>query len=444
MRLYKGIIERSAADQAAVLAEVGHAEVEGLAFRKPQAWSIDDDKRAAALLWTSTTIRTILDSEPAANSPAVARSASAEAPYALSAFFRQFRWATVETLRTADQPGVKLDELDLTADDTAASAVLPGLMQVLAVQRPTYRQELIRQLRTQTADDDPATAALVRLALFDADAEVRRTAVQALHTQPSGKVGQLLLEAYRYPWHIIAERATEAIIELDRVDLLPALVEMLGEPDPTAPYYLTAEKKQLAVREVVKLNHNRNCLACHAPVGPSTSARDPVGLQVRVPAPDQALPPISSRAYYASGANGLPAIRANQIYLRQDFSRMDKVDAPGEWPEMQRFDYLVRTRMLTFAEARDWRPDAEERGAPSLTHRALLVALTRLTSTYAGNEPDLWQTLLRDQAAAKRRAQARPCNNPFADARHTDFGVPRCPRSSAPRLASKPPATSRS
>ena len=404
--LFKGIADRyGQADHATVLAEVGHAAVEGLAFRQPPKWTIDDDKRAAALNWTSTTIRTILDSEPAANLPAVARSASTERPYALTAFFRQFRWATVEALRTADQPGFKLEELDLFAEDTAASAVLPGLMQVLSVQRPAYRQELVRQLRTQTADDDPATAALVRLALFDADPEVRREAVQALHTQPAGKVGQLLLEAYRYPWHIIAERATEAIIELDRVDLLPALAEMLSDPDPTAPFSPAADKKQLAVREVVKLNHNRNCLACHAPVGRSTSSRDPIGLQIRVPAPDQALPPISSRAYYNSGVGGVPAIRANHIYLRQDFSRMDRVEAPGEWPEMQRFDYLVRTRTITPAEARAWTPAAEERGAPSMTHRAVLVALTRLTSIYAGNEPDLWQALFRDQPAAKRRVR---------------------------------------
>jgi hypothetical protein len=386
-------------NQTSVLANFGHAEIEGLPFRKRHAWTIDDDKRAATLNWTSATIRALLDGEPAPNAAAFVRSAAG--PYSLSAFFQEFKWSRIDALRAAEQKGVKLDEFDLSADDTAASAVLPGLMQILAVQAPMYRHELIRQLRTQTVDDDAATTALVRLALFDADAEVRQAAVKSLVRQPADKVGKQLMEAYRYPWHIIAERATEAIIELDRVDLLPALVAVLDEPDPTAPFYTTAEKKQLAVREVVKLNHNRNCFTCHAPFMGATS-REPVGLQIRVPAPDEALPPISSRVYYNTGAGGFPAIQANHVLLRQDFSRMDHVDAPGDWPDTQRYDYLVRTRKITPAEAGAWKPAGEERGAPSLTHRAVLVALTRLTSVYAGEHAGHWKVVLQAQAAERQ------------------------------------------
>ena len=99
------------------------------------------------------------------------------------------------------------------------------------------------------------------------------------------------------------------------------------------------------MREVVRVNHLRNCLLCHAP---ATTATDPVrGL---VPSPGQPLPPPFSVPYY-EGQIGL-FVRADVTYLRQDFSVPQPVAKPGNWPVHQRYDYLVRTRYPTDEELR--------------------------------------------------------------------------------------------
>ncbi len=98
-----------------------------------------------------------------------------------------------------------------------------------------------------------------------------------------------------------------------------------------------------AVREVVRVNHLRNCLLCHAP---ATGRIGPVpGL---VPSPEQPLPSPFSAAYY-SGSSGT-FVRADVTYLRQDFSVPQPVARPGNWPTYQRYDYLVRTRYPTREE----------------------------------------------------------------------------------------------
>ena len=46
-------------------------------------------------------------------------------------------------------------------------------------------------------------------------------------------------------------------------------------------------------------------------------------------------------------------VRTDMNYLRQDFSVMMKVENAKPWPEMQRFDFFVRTREVSLAEAED-------------------------------------------------------------------------------------------
>src|SRR5205814_1822941 len=99
----------------------------------------------------------------------------------------------------------------------------------------------------------------------------------------------------------------------------------------------------LVVRELVRVNHLRNCLLCHAP---STSK---LGLvQGPVPVPGEPLPP-SARVYYTD-PNAAALVRADVTYLKQDFSVMQPVTNHGTWPRLQRYDYLVRVRLLTPAE----------------------------------------------------------------------------------------------
>src|SRR5262249_21165291 len=40
-------------------------------------------------------------------------------------------------------------------------------------------------------------------------------------------------------------------------------------------------------------------------------------------------------------------VRADATYLRQDFSLMQPVKDAAPWPDMQRFDFLVRERVVT-------------------------------------------------------------------------------------------------
>ncbi len=54
--------------------------------------------------------------------------------------------------------------------------------------------------------------------------------------------------------------------------------------------------------------------------------------------------------YYSPSAPDI-VVRADATYPRQDFSMLLKVADAEPWPEMQRFDYLVRTRVPTESEA---------------------------------------------------------------------------------------------
>src|SRR5207302_7066026 len=102
-------------------------------------------------------------------------------------------------------------------------------------------------------------------------------------------------------------------------DLVPHLIEVLAEPDPSEPFQKEEDGKTVwAVRELVKINHHRNCLLCHAPADPGPLRGTPVGL---VPSPVEPMPPSRSTAYYAE-RNGSTLARADITYLRQDFSLM--------------------------------------------------------------------------------------------------------------------------
>src|SRR4029077_9167582 len=86
----------------------------------------------------------------------------------------------------------------------------------------------------------------------------------------------------------VAKRATEAMAKLERADLVPELVSFLEEPDPRAPVMKEVNNKTIpVVREVVRINHHRNCVLCHSPAVPGE-----VPAQVttaEVPRPDQPL-----------------------------------------------------------------------------------------------------------------------------------------------------------
>ena len=94
-----------------------------------------------------------------------------------------------------------------------------------------------------------------------------------------------LLDGIRYPLAAVANQAAQALVALKRTEVVPQLAKMLAEPDPSVPI-LDGAKKQFVVREVVRVNHFRNCLLCHAPSMDLGDGR----LRAPIPVPGQPLP----------------------------------------------------------------------------------------------------------------------------------------------------------
>src|SRR5262249_15298183 len=156
------------------------------------------------------------------------------------------------------------------------------------------------------------------------------------------------------------------------------------------------EKKKLpVVREMVRVNHHRSCLMCHAPGNKETVSPDT--LTAQVPVPGEPLP-TPSQGY----ANSVPdlLVRVDVTYLRQDFSLMQAVEDANPWPEMQRFDFLVRTRVLTEEEAQTYQAklDKREPGQLSPYNRAVLTALRDLTGKDVEPTGKAWRKLLEKSA----------------------------------------------
>src|SRR5207245_10994561 len=93
-------------------------------------------------------------------------------------------------------------------------------------------------------------------------------------------------------------------------------------------------------------------------------------------------------------------------YLRQDFSMFQAVADANPWPEMQRFDFLVRTRVLTEKEADTYQEKLRnlEPGRLSPYHRAALAAIRELTGRDREPTADAWRRLLKLPAKQPRVA----------------------------------------
>ncbi len=158
-------------------------------------------------------------------------------------------------------------------------------------------------------------------------------------------------------------------------------------------------KEVRVVHELVRINHFRNCMLCHAP---GNTENTPEGvLKAAVPLPSVPLPIPSEGGGYEERASELPdtVVRIDMTYLRQDFSVMMPVSDSHPWPDMQRFDFLVRTRVLTENEADAYGNGVgEETGRQSPYHRAALYALRELTGRDTEPTPVAWRKLLQLQA----------------------------------------------
>ncbi len=215
----------------------------------------------------------------------------------------------------------------------ASSEAVPCIQQMLLAENREVRRmscELLRRL-----DVPEATEALARCAVFDTDPGNRAAAVDALRGRPKPGVTVQLMRYLRYPWPRAAEHAAEALVALDCTDAVPALAAVYDLPDPIAPFTvkLPGRGSGLYRREVVRVNHLRNCMLCHPP-----SLADTDLIRGAVPDPDRPLGGPVTPSYYRSGD---AFVTAATTYLQQDFSQVQPVANPGKWPDHQRFDYFV-------------------------------------------------------------------------------------------------------
>jgi hypothetical protein len=246
----------------------------------------------------------------------------------------------------------------LAHDQWRRPETIPALMQVLTVEDSTTRRLLIRTLKDIPGPG--ATAALANRAIFDLNAEARRSAAEALRDRPVEEYLDRLLEAFRYPWAPAADHAAQAVVALNLQKATSRLRQMAEESDLTTPQPKTSWDKSTGheVRELVRINHRKNCVLCH---------------QMSADASDPARASISQSAQYYNAPNG-PFIRADIVYLRQDFSVTQPTHSDasvGSGPEWQRYDYVVRTRTLKASDGSPFRASAQ-REAVQFALRALV------------------------------------------------------------------------
>jgi hypothetical protein len=277
-----------------------------------------------------------------------------------------------------------LDGRDGERGDWQQPEAVPTLTQLLQAEDKPLRLLLVEFLAR--IKGPAASRALAQRALFDLSDGVREAAVTALRDRPRDDYHRLLLDGFRYPWAPVADHAAEALVALRDRESLPELVRLLDQPDPSLPAFPTRPDGRLGhavVREVVRVNHLKNCVMCHAP---SLEPDEPVrGL---VPTPGQPVPPSFTPRYYQA-TTGI-FVRADVTYLKQDFSVPQPVARPNAWPASQRFDYLVRTRPATFADL----TAAVDKSAGYPQREAVLFALRELTGKDAGPTALGWQSVL--------------------------------------------------
>jgi hypothetical protein len=285
-------------------------------------------------------------------------------------------------------------EIMASREEIHPSASVASLMQMLGPESAETRLGLVKYLDGLAHVD--ATRALAKLAIFSEESEIRLAAVRALKMRRDKDYTDILLAGLTYPWPAVAERSSEAIVELGRTDLIPYLIEVLEKPDPRGPQTTAKNgKKATVVRELVRINHHHNCLLCHAP---ATSNRDGASkeeteklapLTAQVPVPSE-----SMVAYYRPSSPDI-LVRFDITYLRQDFSVKLPVADAAPWPELQRYDFLVRTREVTDQEARIYQELLQPSWADAITpyQRAALSALRELTGLDAGPSATAWRNL---------------------------------------------------
>ena len=250
--------------------------------------------------------------------------------------------------------------------------------QMLQIEDPDMRIELVKLL--EESRSRMSAALLASYAKYDLSPRVRILATSALSGFPKSYYQEKLIEGLRYPWPEAAKHTAEALVRLNEVEAIPVLVNMLKEPDPRLPIQHQGEYVK---RELVAINHLKNCMLCHAD---SQSTGDKG--QAPVPTWEAELP----RTYYNFRSPGLLMARADVTYMRQDFSVVQKVEDAKPWPTHQRFDYVVQNRKLT---KQQYDQIMGQQSSDSNTYEeAIVFALRMLTGeTPTDNSYETWNAI---------------------------------------------------
>jgi HEAT repeat protein len=270
----------------------------------------------------------------------------------------------------------------------ATAEAVPCIQQMLQAQNEEVRRMSVELLRG--IEGPVATEALVRWAIFDVAPANRAAAIDALKSRDLSAVTTQLVTNVRYPWPRAVEHAAEALVALNCQAAIPDLAALLSLPNPDAPKNaeIPGEARQFR-REVVRVNHARNCLLCHPPSGAQ-------GDLVRAAIPDASrpLPPPTTPSYYN---NGSQFVHASTTYLRQDFSAVLPVTNPGLWPDQMRFDFFVATRPMRNGET-------VNSDVPNPYQAAILFALRELTGRDLGTTASSWDSAREGRATPDDRA----------------------------------------
>lgn len=248
------------------------------------------------------------------------------------------------------------------------------LDQMLQIEDAGIRIELVKSLGQ--LDSRTACKLLACYAKYDVESNVRVAATDALRSFPSDMCRKELLAGFRYPWPKVAKHAAEAIVRLNDTESVPTLIKYLKSPDPRMPR--KSKSGAFISREMVAINHLRNCMLCHLDShNPKDKGR---GL---IPYWNREMP----NNYYISRQLELARVRADVTYLRQDFSVLLDVEDHGPWPKSQRFDYVARAKAISHVEAEQL---SEKISSESNEYRiAIGKALRLLTQLSPPN--DTWE-----------------------------------------------------
>jgi hypothetical protein len=268
---------------------------------------------------------------------------------------------------------------------------IAALTQIVGPEPISMRASLLARLKRSNLPE--ATRAIARSAIFESDAEIRVAAVTALKDRPRAEYDDILMHGLRYPLATVARRSAQAMLALNRTDLLPKVAAFLDEAAPGDPAPQQVDGKQACVvNELVRINHHRNCLLCHPPTQTGETHEVP-GV---IPIAGTPFPTSPREAYGAAQSLGEPMVRADTTYLRQDFSVLMPVAGAAPWPEMQRFDFLVRTRVVEGKELATLQANMQARAADFLSenHKAAMKVLRDLSGQDAAPNTAAWQKVL--------------------------------------------------